>query len=423
LDLVDQVVAELDVAAIEKKLLTQAQDSQAQSLAGSVANALGAGLSELATGKDAPTLYRATPLQLEALGDVVEQARSGRQVSLSGPRLESLTASLGWRFARLNAADRPVLTSLRTTADASDGQLLAEEAIEPVRQSVIGAQQIYDRAHARFASLTERIKAMAKAHAPGKEQWKVLEKRREAQAEMEAAQTVLKNAQDDFRKRADAAAAASFAGGSEAGEAPGVVVVASFKHKDGKQGGWQIPVRRVDHDVVSPAVAIPPSLEALSREPAWPALKDKSAAAAREHVRASVSWHLWGGRVGPLHVGGLSVLHVFPLLVLLLSFWLSKQCDRVHHVYNPFEHPGTKLHKLGTSHGKLDMALLIALVTLVVALDIWTLSRLDAEWWLALIFGAGAISYAALVAQSFSDVQDLRTNIVRTSFPPPLTSE
>lgn len=427
LELVDAAAAELDVTATEQTLLSQAQSSQTQRFVGEIGNTLGQGVSELSApvgapsaGNQAPALFRAVPLGLKTLGDVVEQSRSGREVTLAGPHPDNLVASLRWRFARIEGTEAPKLMALRTAGDTSEAQLEAEEAVEPARQISLSARKEYDRAHARFGALTDRVKAMAKANAPGKEQWKVLEKRREAQAEMETAQAAMESSLATYRQRADAASAATFASPKDAAQTPGVVVVASLKLASGAQSEWQIPVRRVERAVLSPAVPVPGVLDALSREPAWSALKDKTVSEAQQQIRDSVSWHLRGDRLGPFHVGGASLLHVFPLLLLALSFWLSQQCGRVHRVYNPFDHPGTNLHRLGTDRAKLDVTLLVFLVMLVVALDIWTLSRIDAEWWLALVFGAGAIGYAVLVAQAWNDLQELRTNIVRTSFPPPL---
>jgi hypothetical protein len=416
LGLLDRVATELNPAVIERSLLRQAETGETQNLEGITEKVAGPGVEDLTAGSAQPALFRAQALGMRTLGELLAQAREGHAVTLAGPDLDSLARSLRWRIARAGGIGVMTLTDLRAVdGSASEAELARESGVEALRLSAIAARRDYDIAHARLDFLSERVKAMAAAGAPRKALWKMQEKKQEALLEAETRKQAMEQAVDAYRKSADRAFA--FVKSPDNPQGSSVVVVASLRAADGKSKQWRIPAPRVSREAKVSPVAVPEALTALSHDPLWPRLEVLSAEEARTLLRDELSFQARKVGSGPLTVRGAAVLSAFPLLLVLLLWRVSRQGRAVQRAYSPFDHPGASLPRLGTGWPKLDRLLLTLPVAVVGILAVWTLIRIDSLFWLAALLGAGALGYAARVAEIWDEVHDLRTNIVRTSMP------
>lgn len=414
----ESLATDLDVAAFEAARLREAEGSAAPSLAVLVEQVEGPGVKGLSAGTATPMLFRAKPLGLSTLGDVVGRARAGTEVSVAGPDIGGLVVGLRWRIGRLGDAAGSTLTGLRLGAGSANGHQLTTEAnVEAHRIEAIDERAVFTKARRRFRHYRDRAKRLKAKRASKTLQRKSAGKRREVFDEMTAAQVVLDGVYSRYQSVAEQALA--FAPGQADGRAPGLVVLATVARNGGSDVELHIPVPKVKYGAKLGAAQLPPGLRELSEGLLWPSLQHTTADAALIPMRASLSWHLWGRDIGPLRVGGATVLQFFSLLLILPLWILRRHCHAVANSYDPFHHPGPDLPKIGSRIAALDVVALIGLPVTLVGLSVWSLHRVDAQPVIGLVVGAAAVGTSAVASSAWTRLRDLRADVKRTSIMPP----
>lgn len=413
----EALAAEFDPATFEAERLREAEGSAAPSLAELVKEVEGPGVKGLSAGSAAPELFRAAPLSLSTLGDVVGQSRPGTVVSVAGPDIQGMVVGLRWRIGRLGSAADTTLTGLRLGEGSANGHQLTTEAnVESKRLEAIEERKAFVKARKRFHHYRDRAKRLKKQGASRTLQRKSAGKRREVFDEMSAAQLVLEGARTRYQTIADQAA--TFLPGESAG-APGLVVIATVLRAGEARTELRIPVPKVKYQAKLEPAALPDGLKELSDGPLWPTLQHTTAEAALPPMRAGLSWHLWGRDIGPLRVGGATVLQLFPLLLVLPLLRLRRRCQVVANDYDPFHHPGRELPAMGTRVAIFDTLALVGLPVLLVAMAVYALHRIDALPMAGLITGGVAIAAAVVAERAWARLRDLRADVKRTSMMPP----
>lgn len=414
----ETLAAELRPSEIEDELLQQVEGSAVPTLEEIVELVEGPGVKGLSAGDDRPQLFRAAPLGIATLGHVVEACGGGRQVTLDGPDLDALAVGLRWRIGRLGIASSSTLTGIRLGSGSAGGMQLTTEAnVESHRLKAIEVRKAFVKARKRFHHYRDRAKRFKDRGASRTLQRKAAGKRREVFQEMTTAQLPLEAARLGYQEIA--AKAMAFSPGKTDASSPGMVIIATLKRDSGKTIELVVPVPKVKRQAQLEAIAIAPELTDLSRSSLWPGLRNSTATEALPSMRAGLSWQLAGGDVGPLRLGGATVLQLFSLLLMLLLWRLSRRCRAVADAYDPFHHPGADLPRIGTGSAALDAALLVGPPIAITGLGTWALHRIDAQPLIALALGLAAIGLALVALQAWTRLRDLRADVQRTSLGPP----
>lgn len=405
----------LDPEALARTLQQQAELGAKLDLASIVESANGEGVAAGAGSGDTH-LFEAHRPPIQNLGEVVQRCAGGQTLKVTGPDVEPLGTMLRWRLARLGGEG--TVENLRLVpGTSSQADVETDLEVEPLRRRAAAETKLFTELEAQHEYRVRRTKTLWKIKAPKKQQWKAHGERRDARDAMLAQQGVMETAVSRYEAAAEKALA--FEPGDDEG-AEGVVVEAQFVGPDGKQATLRMPAPRVERQLISVPIALPAELEALTRQDAWPEIRGGSVKAAIEHVKGQLSWHLDGGHLGPIRVGGATVVQLFPLLMLAMTFLLARQCAAAHDAFSPFHHPGRDLPRVGTGIPQLDSALIIGPVALTTAIAVVTLARIDGQFWIALLFGLAAIAQSVFTARAMAELKNLRRDIVRTSLPAPL---
>lgn len=418
LETLERLVTTFDAPAFEASVLAQAETGSAVSLKSLATRIQGPRVENVQAADLSPTLAKASPLGLRTLGDVAAAAAGGQQVTLTGPDTDAAAAAIRWRLARLDAPQDATLTMLeQVPGSVTATQLDTERKVEASRVAVLEARRAANKARGRFTRFRDRAKWLIKHRAARKNQRAAIEKRREAYFEKEEAKINMASSHEAYLKLS--AAADGFRAGPERADSPGVVLTASLKSAAGETLSFTFPVPSTKREIKSAAQPLPPDVDAMRKSPLWTELEPMDAEEARTHVQQDLSWHLSGWKLGPVRVGGVTLVQLVPLLLLFQLWRLNHRCERTVGNYDPFQHPGTDLPLPGTGHPPLDAGLIAglpALAGLLTAITLWRLSELA---WLGILLALATASYAVLTYRTYDRLLGLRSGILRNSIRPP----
>ena len=146
----------------------------------------------------------------------------------------------------------------------------------------------------------------------------------------------------------------------------------------------------------------------------WDTVKDKPPARAAEVTMGAFGWHYAHFDAGPVKLGGMTVLQLWPLAFPLLLFLLRRRARRVAAGYDPYASADFDLPRVGTGTPATDSVVLVALPIIASAWAGYALMQIEELPLLAL---ASVVAAAVLGPWTVRDINEVRglKNAVRAS--------
>lgn len=403
----------------EKELLDYAQKQGLLRASDVAAQVKGPGVPKVQATKGATDVLPRAVLTLDTLGEVDARASGATTLPIGVLDVAQLGASIAWRLSRVSPVpEGPVqLGSVTLGPDgASEADVKREREIPTLRQLSLDADKAFAKAEKRLQAAEDLYTARRKWKASWKMMLKADEGRKEARAALDEATA------DRDRKRADYERAAKLAEAWKGAKADDAVRAAATVSVvvGGQSLSLVIPVALETREAALPQLK-GIGLAATRTAGLWDEVQGKSVEQAIDAVRSHFTWHYRYVELFGLKLGGMTLLHVLPVLLPAVLFLLLVQIRRVSVSYNPF---GTvealSLPRVGLGPRVVDAAVLAILPFVAAILATISLIAIAEIPVLPLLSGFLSLGLGAYVFIELGSLQSLIEAVSRShSTPPP----
>ena len=355
-----QFAGSFDQEALESNLLEHARAQGRLSLAQLAAQTSEApGVPDLTADQNA-WIEPYANVSLTTLGAIAKH-RSPTPVKLGVPEVKSLQTGLAFFLARKAGSGPAQLVSIKLVSGrATDQDVKTLEDTEAARRKLAEVRRTHTIAEKEY----ERLETLLETRRKWKAHWKVLkktnEKRMEALRERNTRKADLSDALDSYQ--ALAKKAESFA--PKPGEPDPELTVAKVTVKQGsKTLTFAFPVHISERDAT-----LPPStgveFSRTRRAGLWDNVKGLSPEEAVKAAQQNFGWHYAHVAVGPVKLGGMTVLHLWPIAFPILLILLRRRVASVSGSYDPYGTTDVNLPRVGGGHIAIDAIVLAILPTI-----------------------------------------------------------
>lgn len=416
LSALDDLEGQLDHGGLRRALASEAESRAAIGLS-DVIQRVGLRRVRMDRRSERPEgLFVARAPRLATLGAIAKATSDGHGVQVSGPDLDALAASIRWRLHRDGAFSSPRLVSVKLSGAPISRRAADQEAlVEPARVEAKQTKARYREALDRYKRADARRTKLLTTRASSRRQRAASKDRYAAYLTLQQALEPMKQARTRHAHLARAAADLAPQQGSGSDEA--VLVRTAWFHANGDPFEYVIPLRRARTRLAVSPQPMPPALAQLMANPLWSKIEGETLSGARSLMRGQLSWHMATLPIAGVRVTGLDMVLLLSVLLCLVLFRTIERAWAAARDYNPFEHPGRDLPRVGTGDLRVDLALLSApacLATWVACLSIW---RAGQSPWLS--FGLAVASWAGVVllGQRWLIMQEVRASVMRSGLP------
>lgn len=377
------------------------------------------GVLALTATSEAPAIEPRAQVALRTLADVQRLAQPNTRVETVRPSSRDIASALRWRLLRMGGGDGWVLREVSwKPASIEAAAIEREQGVEPARERLRKARRALQRAQRRFEKTEKVLEYRRKRGLAWKHVKKAIDARNEAGKALVEAREAVEEAKQHYDTLTEEGG--RFAAPDQAmplSQATGAAVTATLKRPDGEALEADLPAS-LEREPVAVTPVRTPDFAAARQAGLWDELRQQAPAAAIETVRSRLSWHHAGGNIGPLRVGGPTLLQLLPLLLAPFYWLLGRRCQAARERYSPFEAQRQSLPRVGLGAQVLDHAVLAGPAVAVMLLGTWTLFRIHALWPIPLFLGPLSVVAAVWSGHRVTDLRDLGEDIQRTSLPP-----
>jgi hypothetical protein len=373
-----------------------------------------------------PPIQPLAEIHLDSLQDVLDRARANSTLDIGSLNPAPLGSAISWRLARQSAGGRYQLQDVKLqAAEFTPADIELEAQVSQLRLDLMAAERAAADAAKKLTSAEELFEARRKRKLP----WKILVKSDEARKEAKAVLDENQHTLDTTRERYESSAKRAEANGGKpatySGKLPSAYGLAQIELRGENSTVTQlrIPVALTIRQAKLPPLA-GTNFPATHDAGLWDDVKAGKVAQAIELTRSKFTWHYRYAEVAGLHVGGMTVLQVLPLILPLILLGLLGRMRHVSTSYNPF---GTtlesKLPRVGLGSRALELAALVFLPLAAVALTsfaLWAIAQAPVIPAIAAIAGLGLGAYAFV---ELGTLQALMEAVVRSHSNPPAKPE
>ncbi|MDD9969523.1 MAG: hypothetical protein OXR73_24980 [Myxococcales bacterium] len=368
-----QFAGSFDQETLENTLLEHARAQGRLSLAELAAQASEApGVPDLTADANAPIDPYAN-VTLTTLGSIARH-RVPTPVQLGIPDMDGLKTGLAFFLARKASRGAAELVSLTLVSGAATkDDLTTLQDTEKARRKLAQVR----REHATAEENFERLEKLLQARRKWRAHWKVLKKtndrRMEALRERNARKAELSAAKDKYQALAKKAEAFR---PTEGKTEPHLTIASVTVNQGGSARTFAFPVTVNEREAMLPPLT-GVDFARTRRAGLWDAVKNLSPAEAVLRAEGSFGWHYEHVRFGPVKLGGMTVLHLWPIAFPILLVLLKRRVTSVSDSYDPYGTKDVNLPRVGAGHIALDAIVLAILPTIGSAMATLDLVEVD----------------------------------------------
>ena len=408
-----------DQAALEQQLLQHARKQGLMGVDEVARQIQGPGIPAVKAKAGAVAVLPSASLSLNSLGAVEKMAQPGSTITIGRADPQAVAAAIGWRLSRKQLDGPLTLEELSLQPGAVTSAEVAREAdVVAARTASLQSQADWAAKNKAHEGAEKLYDMRRKWHAPWKSINRANEKRLEAKQALDAQTRTRDAAVAKYEKLAQDAEKFGPQQGESSPER--AVVVAKLSGPGAASVSLRLPVK-----VHPRAVQIPPitgvAFPHTHAAGIWQDVAEQDAQAAIAHAEAQLGWHYRHTQVGPLKLGGMTLLQLGPLTLLALLGLFIRRMQGVGSSYDPFHaREAHHLPRVGWGTGVTNLVPLMLAPLSACALCTVSLIAIDELPVIPLLCALGCVAFGGWAFTERKELRSFRDAITRShSTPPP----
>jgi hypothetical protein len=406
---------------LETSLLGYARSQGSVPLADIAKRAMGPGVAPVHAKAGGAVVLPRTQLSLGTLEQVQARGAGASTLPIGVLRSGELADAIAWRLSRQPAAREVVLASVKlVNAKVTEAEVALDHDVTRLRSEAAAAQAAFDQASQQLNAAEELLAARKKWKASWKAILKADQSRKEARATLEQCKSDLDQKQKRYEDGAKQALSFAVRPAEPAADPAWATAEVVLEPSGGAAQTLQIPVHLDMRQAALPALQ--GTAFALTRAAdLWDEVKSKTPDEAVSAVQKRFTWQYQYVRLGPLKLGGMTLLHLVPLALPALLLLVLGRIRRVSVSYNPFgSSDNDDLPEVGFGQRMLDLTALSILPFLAGVLDIIALTAVSEIPVVPVLCALGSLGAGVYVYIELGALQSLTDAVTRSrSTPPP----